>query len=222
MSESFRPRYLDDRLNSREEIVADAIVNGIAIVAAVAGSASLLVHAWRNKDGGEAAALSVYAAGLMAMLGFSTAYNILPPSPRKWLLRRFDHSAIFLMIAGTYTPLLLALHDRAWAWMLGVVVWAGALAGIALKLLLPGRFDRVSVGLYLLLGWVGLLALEQLSRSLPERTLHLILLGGLLYSAGVIFYLWQSLKFQTAIWHGFVALGAAAHFAGIAHLTVAN
>jgi hemolysin III len=222
MSKNFRPRYLDDRRNSREEIIADAVVNCVAIVAAVAGSAILLVYAWRNKDAAEAAALSVYVAGLMAMLGFSTTYNILPPSPRKWLLRRFDHSAIFLMIAGTYTPLLLALHDRAWAWLLGLIVWAGALAGIALKLLLPGRLDRFSVGLYLLLGWVGLLALEQLAQSLPEWTLHLILLGGLLYSAGVVFYLWQSLKFQTAIWHGFVALGAAAHFAGISHLAASS
>jgi hemolysin III len=220
MTDSFRPRYLDDRLNSRAEIIADAIVNCLAIVAAVAASAILLVYAWRNKNAGEIAALSIYIVGLVAMLGFSASYNILPPSPLKWLLRRCDHSAIYLMIAGTYTPLLLALHDRAWAWMLGLIVWTGALAGIALKLLLPGRFDRVSVGLYLLLGWTGLLALEPLSQSLPEPTLHLIFLGGLLYTAGVAFYMWQSLKFQTAIWHGFVALGAAAHFAGISYLAV--
>jgi hemolysin III len=222
MSENFHPRYLDDRLNSREEIIADAIVNCIAIVAAVAGSAILLVHAWRNKNAGEIAAFSVYVTGLMAMLGFSTTYNIWPPSPIKWILRRFDHSAIFLMIAGTYTPLLLALHDRAWAWLLGLIVWTGASAGIALKLLWPGRLDRVSVGLYLLLGWVGLLGMEQLSRSLPEQTLHMILVGGILYSAGVVFYLWQSLKFQTAIWHGFVASGAAAHFIGISHLAASS
>jgi hemolysin III len=222
MGNRFRPRYLDDRPNSRAEIIADAIVNCVAIVAAVSASAILLVHAWRHKNAGEIAAFSVYVVGLMAMLGFSTTYNIWPPSPAKWILRRFDHSAIYLMIAGTYTPLLLALQDRAWAWLLGLIVWTGALAGMALKLLLPGRLDRVSVGLYLLLGWTGLLAMEPLSQSLTERTMHLILVGGLLYSAGVVFYMWQSLKFQTAIWHGFVALGAGAHFAGISHLAVAK
>jgi hemolysin III len=222
MSKPFRPRYLDERLNSRAEMIADAIVNCLAIIVAVAASAVLLVNAWRNEDASEIAALSVYVAGLVAMLGFSTSYNLVPPSPLKWLLRRFDHSAIYLMIAGTYTPLLLALHDRAWAWLLGILVWAGAAGGIIIKLFLPGRLDRVAVGFYLLLGWSGLLALEPISQSVPERTMHLILIGGALYTVGVIFHLWQSLKFQTAIWHGFVVLGAAAHFAGISYLVAVS
>ncbi len=150
------------------------------------------------------------------MFGFSCAYNLTPPSPLKWLLRRFDHSAIYFMIAGTYTALLAMLGNQVWNWVLIGVIWAGALGGSAIKMLLPGRFDRLAIVLYLLMGWAALAAIKPVSMALPTATLVLVVVGGLLYSVGVIFYKWQSLKFQNAIWHGFVAAAAACHFAGIA------
>ena len=139
-----------------------------------------------------------------------------PPSNLKWLLRRFDHASIYLMIAGTYTALLSQLPDAALAWTLAGFVWAVALGGAALKILLPGKFDRASIVVYLALGWTGVFAAQPLVETLPVQTLVLTLVGGLFYSIGVLFYRWHSLKFQNAIWHSFVAIAAGCQYAGIA------
>ena len=120
------------------------------------------------------------------------------------------------MIAGTYTPLLYQLQSRSWAWALAIVVWVGAIAGVVLKVALPGRFDRLSIAIYLLLGWAAAIAARPLFDSLPHATLVLLAVGGVLYSVGILFYLWHSLKFQNAIWHAFVAAAAACHYAAIA------
>ena len=160
--------------------------------------------------------LAAYLFGLLVMLACSAAYNLTPPSQLKWILRRFDHSAIFLLIAGTYTPLLPFLPDAAQGWTLGLVTWLGAAFGIAVKFLFPGRFDRLAILVYLALGWVGITAAGAFAQVLPPQVLNLIIAGGILYTAGVIFYIWESLKFHNAIWHGFVAAAAACHFAAIA------
>ena len=208
------PRHLN-RLYSHGELIADGLVHAAAILAGIVGIAVLFVLVVMRGSIAEGLAVAVYAAGFFAMFGFSVAYNMTPPSPLKWLLRRFDHSSIYLMIAGTYTPLLSQLHDRIWAWTLATVVWIGAIAGIVLKAVLPGRFDRLSIAVYLLLGWVAVIAAKPLFDSLPGPTLVLMAVGGLLYSAGVVFYLWHSLKFQNAIWHLFVAAAAGCHYAAI-------
>jgi hemolysin III len=200
---------------SHGELIADGLVHAVAILAGIVGIAVLFALIVMRGSIAEGLAVAVYAAGFFAMFGFSVAYNMTPPSPLKWLLRRFDHSSIYLMIAGTYTPLLSQLHDRIWAWTLALVVWIGAIAGIVLKVALPGRFDRLSIVVYLLLGWIAVIAAKPLIDSLPGSTLVLIAVGGLLYSAGIVFYLWHSLKFQNAIWHLFVAAAASCHYAGI-------
>lgn len=206
----------NQRPYDRTELLADAIVHGGALASALFGGGYMLAQSLVH-DGAKIAALVVYVLSLVAMLGFSAAYNLTPASPVKWILRRFDHSAIYLMIAGTYTPVLLQLPDGL-SLLLACVVWGGALAGIALKVFLPGRFDMLAIVIYLALGWVGILAGETLVQSLPAVTLILIAVGGLIYSAGVPFYLWERLKFQNAIWHGFVVAAAACHFIGIAAL----
>ena len=164
--------------------------------------------------------VSIYAAGLTAMLGISATYNLWPVSPVKWLLRRFDHSAIFLLIAATYTPFLAQMQDRVVAVALLIGVWSVAAIGIALKVLLPGRFDRLSIALYLALGWSGVVAYESVMSSLPSTTLWLIAAGGVLYSAGVIFHAWRRLRFQNAIWHSFVLLAAACHYSAVVDLVL--
>jgi hemolysin III len=209
------PRLLK-RPYSHGELIADGLVHAAAILAGIIGIAVLLVLVVMRGSVGDALAVAVYGAGFLAMFGFSVAYNMTPPSRLKWLLRRFDHSAIYLMIAGTYTPLLAQLHDRIWAWGLALVVWIGSIAGIVLKIALPGRFDRLSIALYLLLGWVAIIAAKPLIDALPVPTLALMAAGGLLYTAGIVFHVWHSLKFQNAIWHLFVAAAAGCHYAGIA------
>jgi hemolysin III len=213
---SDHPR-LTRRPFSQGELVADGLVHAAALFAAVIGLAVLITLVLMKRGGLELSAVAVYGVGLISMFGFSAAYNMAPPSSLKWLLRRFDHSSIYLMIAGTYTPLLTLVTDTYWAIILALVVWIGAIAGIVLKVALPGRFDKLSIGIYLMLGWVAVAAIKPLIASLPPLTMILLAAGGLLYSTGVAFYVWRNLKFNNVIWHGFVAAAAGCHFAAITH-----
>jgi hemolysin III len=206
---------LPSRRYSEGEKIADAAVHLAAIVAGVIAFSVLfqkIAQAGRWSDG---LAMFVYAAGFFLMFGFSCAYNAAPPSRLKDLLHRFDHAAIYMMIAGTYTALLSQTPGALWATVLLAFVWTAALAGAAFKLAFPGRLDRVAPWLYLALGWAALPAIRQLYLSLPVESLILTLCGGVLYSIGVAFHIWESLRFQTAIWHGFVAAAAACQFAGV-------
>ena len=200
---------------SLAELLADGIVHSLALLAGLIAFPLLLSHTLREAGVGTFAALAVYAAGFFLMWGFSLAYNMTPPSALKWLLRRFDHSMIYVMIAGTYTAIIPHL-DGAWPWALGAVVWTGAALGIAVKVVLPGRYDRLSILAYILLGWVGIIAIGPVSAALPAVSLWLIVAGGVTYVAGVAFYIWHGLRFQNAIWHLFVAVAAGLHFAAIA------
>ena len=146
--------------------------------------------------------------------------NLWPASPVKWVLRRADHAGIDLLIAGTDTPFLVQLDDRAAALTMLAVVWGGAVLGIAVKLFLPGRFDRLSIGFYLAIGWSGTAVLRSLGEALPQSTIWLIAAGGVAYSLGVIFFVWQQLRFQSALWHGFVVTGATLHLAAMGDLMI--
>ena len=205
----------------RAELIADGIVHGIGVFSGLIAVTVLIVLAAVFASTHAVVTVSVYAAGLLAMLGFSAAYNLWPVSPRKWLLRRFDHSAIYLLIAATYTPIFAQLKDHAFATTLLAGVWGTAVVGIAIKLFFPGRFDRLAVGIYLAMGWSGIIAYDAGLSSLPSVALWFILAGGLLYSFGVIFHAWQRLRFQNAIWHCFVLLGAACHYTAVLDVVLA-
>jgi hemolysin III len=205
----------------RAELIADGIVHGIGVSSALIAVTVLIVLAAVFASTYEVVTVSVYAAGLLAMLGFSAAYNLWPVSQRKWVLRRFDHSAIYVLIAATYTPIFAQLQDRVFAMSLLAGVWGVAAVGIAMKLVFPGRFDRLAVGLYLAMGWSGVIAYDAGLSSLPQMALWFILAGGLLYSFGVIFHAWQRLRFQNVIWHCFVLLGAACHYTAVLDLVLA-
>jgi len=200
---------------SQGELVADAAVHAAALVAGVIGFSVLFQKIAMHGALSDGLAMAVYAAGFFLLFGFSCAYNMAPPSPAKALLRRFDHASIYLMIGGTYTALLSQARGSFWVFALGAFVWTAALCGASVKLFLPGRLDRFAVRLYLALGWSALLALKPLVTSLPPDTLAFVFAGGALYSVGVAFHLWESLKFQSAIWHACVTAAAACHFAGV-------
>jgi len=205
----------------RAELIADGIVHGVGVFSGLIAATVLIVLAGVFASAYQIVTVSVYAAGLLAMLGFSAAYNLWPISRRKWLLRRFDHSAIYVLIAATYTPIFAELDDRLFALSLLAGVWGVALVGIILKLFRPGRFDRLSVGLYLAMGWSGVIAYHAGLSSLPRFAIWFILAGGLLYSFGIIFHTWQRLRFQNVIWHCFVLLGAACHYTAVLDLVLA-
>jgi hemolysin III len=204
----------------RAELIADGVVHGIGVFGGVVAATVLIVLAAVFASAYEIVSVSIYAAGLLAMLGFSAAYNLWPVSRSKWLLRRLDHSAIYILIAATYTPVFVQLQDRVFAMSLLAGVWSVAVVGVVLKLFFPGRFDRVSVGLYLAMGWSGIIAYDRGLSSLPHLAVWLIAVGGLLYSFGVIFHAWRRLRFQNAIWHCFVLLGAACHYTAVLDLVL--
>ena len=209
------PRY------SRGERVADAAVHVLGLAAALAGCALLAAAAPRPAGVRAAAALGLYAAGLVAMLTCSALYNLAGDGPRKAVLRRLDHAAIFVMIAGTYTPVALLAIGGASGLRLLAVVWAGAAGGAALELLAPARFARISIAAYLLLGWTGL-ALDPLLAALPPRDLALLAGGGLVYSLGVAVHLSTRLPYHNALWHAFVLVAAACHYAVVLRLAAAG
>jgi hemolysin III len=204
----------------RAELIADGIVHGIGVLAGLIAATVLVVLATIYASAVDIVGVSIYVAGLLSMLVLSATYNLWPVSPAKWLLRRFDHAAIYLLIAATYTPFILELKDSVFAIALLIGVWCVAIFGIALKLVWPGRFDRVSVGIYLAMGWSGMMLSDAVVKALPAMALWFVVAGGALYTFGVIFHAWRRLRFQNAIWHGFVLMGAACHYTAVLDLVL--
>lgn len=208
-SYALHPQY------SRAERIADAAVHALGLVFGLAACVSLAILVLPHSDALRIVAVGLYGGGLLAMLSCSALYNLVDHARWKPLFRRLDHAAIFVMIAGTYTPFMLIAVGGAWGLGLLAFVWSVALAGVALKLLWPGRFDRLSVAAYLLLGWSIVVAADPLLGALSAAGLALLLAGGLLYSLGVVFHLWTRLPYQNAIWHVFVLAAAACHFIAV-------
>jgi len=204
----------------RAELIADGVVHIVGICFGLVAATALIVLAAVYASAFEVAVVSVYVTGLLAMLGLSATYNLWPVSRAKWVLRRFDHSAIYVLIAATYTPFIMALKENYLAIALLIGVWCAAIGGVVLKLALPGRYDRLAVGLYLALGWSGVMLYDAVVKAVPPLSLWLVVAGGVLYTLGVIFHAWQRLRFQNAIWHGFVLLGAACHYTAILDLII--
>ncbi len=202
-----RPWNYDGR-----EIIADGVVHGLGLLLAIAGTVALL--AFFDRDSIGLTAHLVYCASLLITLSASAAYNLWPVSPTKWRLRRVDHAMIFGLIAGTYTPFLVRIGTLETALLLGAI-WTVSLVGIGLKLANVGEREWLSTILYIALGWSGLIAIPTLVGNLPLISIELIISGGLLYSVGVAFHHWRALRFQNAIWHGFVLVAASCHFAAI-------
>jgi len=198
----------------RAEIIADGIIHAVGIALGIAAAAVLLVIALHAAHRADIIPVTIYLIGLLSMLGLSAAYNLWPVSPRKWLLRRFDHSSIYLLIAATYTPIIWHTEGRL-ATIVLITVWLVAAAGIVLKLGWPERFNGLSIILYLALGWSGILAYEPIASALHPLTLWLIVIGGAFYSVGVSFHLCERLRFHTAIWHGFVLIAALFHYSAV-------
>jgi hemolysin III len=202
------------------ERIADNVVHVVGIVAGFIGCVVLALMALPAAGTRVLAGIGLYSGGLTVMLWCSALYNMARDGAWKRVLRRCDHAAIFVMIAGTYTPFSLVVIGGAWGWGLLGFVWTTALAGMALKLLCPHRFERLSILVYLLMGWSILVAIEPLLAGISMTGLVLLVTGGALYSVGVVFHLWSRLPFQNAIWHGFVLAAAACHYAAIMHEVV--
>ncbi|MBS4084969.1 MAG: hemolysin III family protein [Rhizobiales bacterium] len=203
------------RVPSRRELVADGIVHAVGVAAGITGSIILIAIAALRHSYVEIVAVSIYAAGMIMMFSCSALYNLARTHRYRHYFQRLDHSGIFLMIAGTYTPFTMLMLKGDWAIVLMVVVWTVAIIGVLIKLLWPKRLEGVTTGLYIGLGWVGIIALEPILTSLGIAALVLLGTGGALYCIGVIFHLWERLPYQNAIWHGFVLAGAGTHYGAV-------
>ena len=199
----------------RAELIANGVVHIVGICFGLVAGTVLIVLASVYATALNIVVSAVYVAGLLAMLGLSATYNLWPVSRAKWVLRRFDHSAIYVLIAATYTPFIMQVKGSLLAVALLVCVWCAAIAGIAMKLKYPGRFDRLSIGLYLAMGWSGMMLYDSVVSALPTLALCFVVAGGMFYTLGVVFHAWQRLRFQNAIWHGFVLGGAACHYTAV-------
>jgi hemolysin III len=200
-------------LYSRYEKIADGAVHVTGVLFAINASLWLL---WKVTGLSAVISVSIYCIGLLAMIGCSAAYNLMPSSrPLKAVLRRFDHAAIFIMIAATYTPLAMNRIEMPWGPLVLAVIWSAATFGVTMKILFPGRFEKASVALYLLMGWLVVMVIEPLAHSLAAVDFWLLIGGGVVYSVGVIFYLLDRMPFNTAIWHAFVLAAVVLHFSCI-------
>ena len=198
------------------ERLADAAIHGLGLLGALAGGAALLLWSMQAGDVGKAMAAGIYAACLVAMLLTSTVYNLSHPCAVRPLLRRLDEAAIFLLIAGSYTPFTTQL-DGPWGVGLTVTIWTVAIAGVLGRLFIWGLSERFWCGVYIGMGWLAVVALKPLIDGLPVVALGLLALGGVLYTAGVPLFLARQRPYRRASWHGFVVAAAASHYAAVAH-----
>jgi hemolysin III len=201
------------RRYSRNEIRADAAIHILGVLFAVNASLWLLAHITGLSV---VVSVSIYCVGLLAMLLASAAYQFTRQGPVKEFLRRIDHAAIFLMIAATYTPFAANRLGHGMGIALLAAIWLCATAGMIFKLAVPRRFERLSVAFYLVMGWMIVAVAKPLSAALATVDLWLLVAGGLVYSAGVGFFLAERLPYHKPVWHGFVLVAVALQFAAIA------
>jgi hemolysin III len=194
----------------------DNLIHLVGVGLSLTGAGILLAYVIPGGNPLHIAAASVYSLGLLAMFACSAAYHMITTPWLKEWLRRFDHAAIYLMIAGSYTPFaLVGMKASATGIWLLVMVWLPALLGVLLKLCWPRRLERVALVLYVVLGWIGLIVIGPLFNALSSLTLIMILIGGVLYTAGVAFHLRTSLSFHNAIWHTFVLMASGVHYVAV-------
>jgi len=201
---------------SVKEEIANTATHALGMLLGVVGLVLLLVKSLeQNADTMTLASMAIYGSSMIVLFLASTLYHAIPNPRAKRALKTFDHCAIYLLIAGSYTPFLLVSLRTPLAVGLMVVIWSIALVGIIMKLAFVYRFKKLSLVTYLLMGWLSLIVIYQLAMNLEMGGLVLLGIGGLIYSLGVVFYVAKRIPYNHAIWHGFVLAGCACHFFAI-------
>ncbi|NCC23658.1 MAG: hemolysin III family protein [Deltaproteobacteria bacterium] len=199
------------RYTTGEEI-ANSVTHGAGILLSVTGLCILTALAAMRGNAWHVVACSIFGATLVLMYTASTLYHGIPLPRAKNVFRVLDHAAIFLLIAGTYTPFTLISLRGPWGWTLFGIIWGLALFGIIFQTSLLRRWTALSVGIYVAMGWAAVTAIKPLIEALPPSGLVFLVAGGLCYTLGVVFYVWRRLPYGHAIWHGFVLAGSVFHF----------
>lgn len=197
------------------EELANRLTHGIGAVLSLAGLVILVVHSTLYGNAWHITSTAVYGVSLVVLYTASTLYHSVTSPRARRLCQRFDHAAIFLLIAGTYTPFVLGPLRGGWGWSLFGIVWGCAVVGVVLKFFFAGRFDVLSTLIYLAMGWLVLIAAKPLFAALPLGGIWLLVAGGLCYTFGTVFYLWEKLPFNHAVWHVWVLAGSACHWAAV-------
>jgi hemolysin III len=199
---------------TREEL-ANSLTHGLGAVLSVAGLVLLTVYSALYGNVWHVVSTAIFGVTLVLLYSASTVYHSLGGESLKPLLQRFDHAAIFLLIAGSYTPFVLVPLRGPWGWSLFGIVWGLAVVGVALKFWFAGRFKLVSTLIYIGMGWLVVIAIKPLMAALPAGGVKLLVAGGLCYTGGAVFYLWKRLPYHHAVWHLFVLGGSACHWAAV-------
>lgn len=197
------------------EEIANAVTHGAGTLLSVAALVLMVVFASYSADPWRIVGVSVFGTSLIMLYLASTLYHSLSRTQLRDLMRIFDHCAIYFLIAGTYTPFLLVSLRGPWGWTLFAVLWGATVVGCVFKAFCIGRLHKVTTFLYLAMGWTILVAIKPAMEAVPVGAVVLMLIGGLAYSFGVIFYLWDRLPYNHAIWHLFVMAGSTAHFIAV-------
>jgi hemolysin III len=203
------PAYSD-----REEL-ANRLSHGLGAVLGLVGLVLMVVASSRHGDAWHVVSTAVFGVTLVLLYSASTLYHSYRDERKRHLLQKFDHAAIFLLIAGTYTPFVLVTLRGPWGWSLFGVVWGLAVVGVALKFWFAGRYKLVSTLIYVAMGWLVMIAIKPLVTALPAGGMKLLVAGGLCYTGGAVFYLWKRLPYHHAVWHLFVLGGSACHWAAV-------
>lgn len=201
-----------DRVYTFGEQLADAITHGLGVVLAIVGLCVLVVRASLYGNVWHIVGSSVFGATLVMMYAASTLYHSIPLPRARHVLRVIDHSLIYFLIAGTYTPFNLVTLRGPWGWSLFGFTWGLAIVGVGLKIFTTGRYEKISLAVYLMMGWCALVAIKPLIDGLEPGGLILLAAGGVVYSGGVAFYTWERLRYHHAIWHLFVLGGSLLHW----------
>jgi len=204
-----------ERILSLGEEIANSITHGVGLVASVVALPILLMKARSSTDPSTLVGATIYGLSLILLYGASTVYHALPLSDAKRFFRVVDHSAIYLLIAGTYTPFALGPLRGPWGTALLIVIWALAIGGIASKLLVGLRLPHVSTALYLVMGWLIIVAIKPLVENVPRAGLAWLAAGGIAYTGGVVFYAMKRVRYSHMVWHLFVAAGSVCHFMAV-------
>jgi hemolysin III len=205
---------------SRREEVANSVSHGLGFVLAVAGAPLLIATAVRRGTLADVVAVSVFAASMALLYLSSTIYHALPPGRTKNAFHVLDHAAIYLLIAGTYTPFTLGVLKGGWGWTLFGLVWGLAALGVLMKVFAGIRWNGISTAVYVGMGWLIIIAAKPLWESLPLAGLIWLFAGGIAYTSGVYFYLKKNMRYGHLVWHLFVVAGTGCHFVAILHYAI--
>jgi hemolysin III len=215
LPELLQSRSMSDRNLSIGEEIANSITHGVGLIASIVALPILLLRAGSSNDSSAVTGAAIFGVTLIFLYATSTVYHALPLSKGKHFFRVLDHSAIYLLIAGTYTPFALGPLRGAWGWTLLSIIWALALFGIGSKVVGGFRLPYLSTGLYLAMGWLIVVAIKPLVENIPPAGLLWLLAGGLAYTGGVVFYAMKRVRYNHMIWHLFVAAGSVCHFIAV-------